>query len=189
VESRKISVPAGRIIVLAGVLVSVLFLPAAAMAGIDGGCTGSVTIEGKTYGPDNDTVGNPIVVPVDQDGVVAQWNAEVPFDNRNNRGRLGIIVGPFNLQIADWGDANSANKQGNSDSYSIEEFKDLFPVPESLIPRGVYELSGEHSADGGECQGTVMVKLEGLGIIGIASVAGAGVTLLTTIGAGVRRKS
>jgi hypothetical protein len=159
------------------------------MAGIDGGCTGSVTIEGNTYGPNNDTVDNPIVVPIEKDGVVAQWEGEVPFANQNNQGELGIVVGPFTISIADWGDANTANKQGNSGSYSVEEFKNLFPVPETLIPRGVYELSGEHTADGGNCSGTVMVKLEGSGAIGIASVVGAGVTLLTTLGAGFRRKS
>ena len=34
-----------------------------------------------------------------------------------------------------------------------------------------------------------MVKLEGSGIIGIASLAGAGVTLITMLGSGFRRKS
>jgi hypothetical protein len=33
-----------------------------------------------------------------------------------------------------------------------------------------------------------MVKLEGSGIIGIASVAGAGVTFLTLLGSGFRRR-
>ncbi len=122
-----------------------------------------MTIDGIPYGPNNDTVSNPIVVPIDKDGVVAIWEANVPFDNENNDGNLGIVVGPFTIQIADWGDPNPGNKQGNSGSYSIEEFKDVFPVPESLIPRGVYQLSGEHTADGGTCTGTVMVKLEGSG--------------------------
>lgn len=179
----------GRLVLVLGVMASVLILPAAALAGVDGGCTGSVVIDGVTYGPDNDTVSNPIVVPIEKDGVVALWEGKVPFDNENNDGKLGIVVGPFTISIADWGDPNTANNQGNSGSYSIEEFKDLFPVPESLIPRGVYQLSGEHSADGGTCTGTVMVKLEGSGIVGIASVVGAGVTFLTMLGAGLRRKS
>ncbi|MDH3260558.1 MAG: hypothetical protein OEM81_06475 [Acidimicrobiia bacterium] len=178
-----------RLVLVLGVMASVLMLPATAMAGIDGGCTGSVVIEGTTYGPNNDTVGNPIVVPIEKDGVVAIWEGKVPFDNENNQGELGIVVGPFTINIATWGDANTANKQGNSGSYSIEEFKDLFPVPESLIPRGVYQLSGEHSADGGRCTGTVMVKLEGSGSIGIATVVGAAITFVTMLGAGLRRKS
>lgn len=187
-ESRTIGRRAGRAGVLAAVVAAVLVLPATAMAGIDGGCTGSVTIEGKTYGPNNDTVDNPIVVPIEKDGIVAEWQAEVPFNNENNQGELGIKVGWSTISIADWGDANSANKQGNSGSYSIEEFKDLFPVPETLIPRGVYELSGTHTADGGKCTGTVMVKLEGTGAIGIVAVAGAAVTFLTMLGAGFGRK-
>ena len=171
------------------VAVPVLILPTTALAGIDGGCTGSVVIDGKTYGPNNDTVDNPIVVPIEKDGLVANWEGQVPFDNRNHQGNLGIVVGPFTIQIADWGGPNDGNDQGNSGSYSIEEFRDLFPVPLALIPRGVYQLSGEHSADGGKCTGTVMVELQGSGTVGIASVAGAGVTFLTMLGAGFRRKS
>lgn len=185
---RKISLRTSRLILVLGVMASVLILPATALAGIDGGCTGSVVIDGNTYGPNNDTVSNPIVVPIDKEGVVALWEGQVPFDNENNQGQLGIVVGPWKIKIADWGDANTANQQGNSGSYGIEEFKDLFPVPESLIPRGVYQLSGDHTADGGECTGTVMVKLEGSGIIGIASVVGAGVTLITLLGSGFGRK-
>lgn len=186
---RTIGPPTGRLFLVTIVVAAVLMLPAAAMAGIDGNCTGSVVIDGNTYGPANDTVGNPIVVPIEEEGIVAEWEGSVSFNNENNQGELGIVVGPWILKIADWGDPNTANKQGNSGSYSIEEFKDLFPIPESLIPRGVYELSGEHSADGGSCTGTVMVKLEGSGIIGIASLAGAGVTLITMLGSGFRRKS
>jgi len=188
-QSHKTGPWAGRLALVLGVVASVLILPATAMAGIEGGCTGSVVIDGNTYGPNNDTVDNPIVVPIEQDGVVALWEGEVPFDNRNNQGELGIVVGPFTIRIADWGGANTENDAGNSGSYSIEEFKDLFPVPESLIPRGVYQLSGEHTADGGRCTGTVMVKLEGSGTIGIATAVGAGVTFLTLLGAGLRRKS
>ncbi len=178
-----------RFFLVLAIMMSVLMVPAAALAGIDGGCTGSVTIDGIPYGPNNDTVSNPIVVPMDEDGVVAIWEANVPFANENNDGNLGIVVGPFTIQIAAWEDANPGNSQGNSGSYSIEEFKDEFPVPESLIPRGVYQLSGEHTADGGRCRGTVMVKLEGSGTVGIASAVGAGVTFLTLLGAGFRRKS
>ena len=178
-----------RLAIVLGAIVSVLILPAGALAGIEGGCTGSVVVDGNTYGPDNDTVGDPIVVPIEKEGVVANWEGKVTFDNENNQGELGIVVGPFTIQIASWGDPNTANSQGNSGSYSIDEFKDEFPVPESLIPRGVYQLSGTHTADGGTCTGMVMVKLEGSGTVGIASVVGVGVTFITMMGAGLRRKS
>jgi len=185
--SDNIRMRTGKLVLVLGVMASVLILPATALAGIEGGCTGSVVIDGNTYGPNNDTVDNPIVVPIEKDGIFANWEGQVPFDNENNQGEIGIVVGPFTIKVADWGDANTAKSPGNSGSYSIDEFKDQFPVPESLIPRGVYQLSGEHSADGGKCTGTVMVKLEGSGAIGIASVVGAGITFLTTLGAGFRR--
>lgn len=187
-KSRKIGLRTARLILVLGVVVSVLILPAIAMAGIDGGCDGSVTIDGKTFGPNNDTIDNPIIVPIEKEGLVAQWEGSVPFDNRNHEGRLGMVIGPWTIKVADWGDPNDANVQDNAGSYSIDEFKDLFPVPVSLIPRGVYELSGEHSADGGKCTGTVMVKLEGAGIIGIVTAVGAGITFITMLGAGIRRK-
>ncbi len=179
----------GKLVLILGLMASALILPATAMAGIEGGCTGSVVIDGKTYGPNNDTIDNPIVVPIEKDGVVALWEGEVPFDNRNHEGRLGMVIGPWTISVAEWGDANEANVTANSGSYSIDEFKSLFPVSESLIPRGVYELSGEHTADGGRCTGTVMVKLEGGGIIPIVAVVGAGVTFLTMLSAGFRRQS
>jgi hypothetical protein len=116
---RKTSLRTGQLVLVLGVMASVLILPATALAGVEGGCTGSVVIDGNTYGPNNDTVGNPIVVPIEEDGIVAIWKGQVPFDNQNNEGKLGIVVGPWTLQIADWGDPNTANKQGNSGSYSI----------------------------------------------------------------------
>jgi hypothetical protein len=186
--SRRSGSRTGRVALVLGIMVFVLLLPATALAGIDGGCTGSVEIDGKTYGPNNDTVDNPIVVPIEKEGVLARWQGQVPFNNENHQGDLGIVVGPFTISIADWGDPNSGNDQGNDGTYSIEEFKDLFPVPESLIPRGVYQLSGDHTADGGTCTGSVMVELEGSGIIGIASIAGVAIFGLATLSAGLRRK-
>ena len=187
-KSRKVGLRTGRIALILGIMASVLVLPATALAGIDGGCTGSVEIDGKTYGPNNDTADNPILVPIEKEGVVARWQGQVPFDNQNNQGELGLVFGPWVLPIADWGDPNEGNDQGNDGTYSIEEFKDLFPVPESLIPRGLYELSGEHTAAGGTCTGTVMVELEGSGIIAIASVAGVAIFGLATLSAGLGRK-
>ncbi len=176
-----------RIGVAALIAAAILLLPAVAHAGIDGGCTGSVEIEGITYGPDNDGVSNPIVVPIDKDGVVANWQAEVPFENKAHSGRLGVVVGPWTIRVNDWGDANEGDDRDNSGTYSVDEFKDQFPVPEWLIPRGVYQLSGEHRASGGTCTGSVMVKLEGASAVGIAGALGAGITLITTLVSGLRR--
>lgn len=186
---RKLPARSGHRGLAAAIVATVLAIPATAFAGIDGGCTGSVEIDGTLYGPNNDTVSNPIVVPIDKDGVIANWQGEVPFENMNHDGQLGIVVGPWTIQIAEWGDANTGDDRGNSGSYSVEEFKDLFPVPEWLIPRGIFELSGEHSASGGTCTGTVMVELAGsASAVGVGSALGAVVTLGTMVSAGIRKR-
>ncbi len=175
-----------RLLLAVALIAGVVLAPAAANAGVDPGCTGSVVIDGNTYGPNNDTAGNPIVVPIDKDNVVAKWKGEVTFLNTNHRGSLGIVVGPWTIQIADWGNPNSGDTRKADGEYNLDEFKEQFPVAESLIPRGLYELSGFHQADGGRCDGQLMVKIEGDPLsspLGIASLAGTVVTGLTLLGA------
>jgi len=180
-------------LLFAGLLiVSVLLFPAAANAAIEGGCTGSAVIDGITYGPDNDTPSNPIVIPIEKDGVVATWQGSVNFLNTNHHGSLGMVVGPWTIKIADWGDPNSGDARSASGTYDLDQFKAQFPVPVSLIPRGIYELSGFHQAAGGRCDGHVMVKIDGSPLsspLGIVSVAGTFVTGLALFGAAFGRKT
>jgi hypothetical protein len=178
-----------RLLLAASVVAVVVLLPAMAGASIEGGCTGSAVIDGVTYGPDNDTSSNPIIVPIDESGVVADWQGSVTFANTNHHGSLGLVVGPWTIEIAHWSAANEADERSSEGMYNLDDFKAEFPVPESLIPRGLYELSGVHDADGGHCEGHVMVKLDGAPLsspVGVASVAGTVVTGLALLGAGFR---
>jgi hypothetical protein len=177
-----------RVTVPLAIVAGIAALPLVAHAGVTGGCDGSVTIEGVTYGPGNDSASNPIVVPIDKDGVTADWQGEVNFENQNHQGEIGIVVGPWTIQIGEWSDPNPGDTRSASGSYSIDEFKDEFPVPDALIPRGLYEVSGSHAASGGSCEGRVMVELEGTGVLGIGSAIGAGITLITLIGSGFGRR-
>lgn len=175
-----------RLLLAGSLIAGVVLFPAAANASIDPGCTGSAVIDGVTYGPNNDTPSNPIVIPIDKDNVVAAWQGSVNFLNTNHHGSLGIVVGPWTIQIADWGDPNSGDTRSADGLYNLDELKAQFPVAESLIPRGLYELSGFHQADGGRCDGRLMVKIDGDPLsspLGIASVAGTVVTGLTLLGA------
>jgi len=179
-------------LLFASAFLALMWIPAVAFASVTGGCTGSVVIDGTTYGPANDTPSNPIVVPIDKSGVSAAWEGSVPFANTNHHGNLGIVVGPWNIEIANWSGANQADTRSASGDYSIDDFKAEFPVAESLIPRGLYELSGTHEADGGSCTAHVMVKIEGSPLsnpIGIATVAGTVVTGLTLLGSAFRRRT
>jgi hypothetical protein len=177
-------------LLFASALLTLMWIPAVAHASVTGGCTGSVVIDGTTYTPANDSAANPIVVPIDKSGVVATWEGSVPFANTNHHGSIGIVVGPWDINIADWGGANPDDTRSANGTYSLDEFKDQFPVAESLIPRGLYELSGTHTADGGTCNAHVMVKIEGNPLsspLGIATVAGTVITGLTLLGSAFRK--
>jgi len=181
---------AWRLAVVLAIIGVFAVAPTAAQAAIEGDCTGSATIDGVTYGPNNDTPSNPIVVPIDRDGVVADWSGSVGFENKNHHGELGIIIGPWTIRIASWEGSNEQDRRGNNGTYRIDELKDQIPVPANLIPRGIYEVSGSHEASGGSCQGRVMVKLSGdlfSSPVGIAAVAGTVVTGLTLLGSAFRR--
>lgn len=173
------------------VLFSMICIPAVASASMTGGCTGSVVIDGVTYGPENDTTANPIVVPIDQSGVVAAWQGAVPFQNTNDHGSLGIVLGPWTVKVADWGGENPSDERSASGTYSLDDFVSELPVSASIIPRGLYELSGSHEADGGRCEANVMVEIRGGlldGPIGIGTVVGTAVTGLMLIGAAFGRR-
>jgi hypothetical protein len=178
-------------LLFASVLFAMMCIPAMAHASVTGGCTGSVTIDAVTYGPDNDTADNPIVVPIDEPGLVAAWEGSVPFQDTNDHGSLGITVGPWTVQIADWGGPNLADTRSASGTYSLDDFASQLPVSTSLIPRGLYELSGFHEADGGRCEASVMVEIKG-GLldnpIGIGTTAGTVITGLMLVGAAFARR-
>ncbi len=139
-------------------------------AGVTGGCTGSADFTADTvgaYGPDNDTTGNPIIVPKADDNV-AMWEGSVPGENTNFSGKVEVQIGPVWLEVADWGFPNfdgSNDLDGRDDSgdYNMDEFWSI--VEDAGFSKnwiqGIYNARASHSADGVDCEAQFMVKFEG----------------------------
>lgn len=166
---------------IAAAAVATLVLAAPALADVTAGCSGEATIDGVTYTPANDTPSNPIVVPKDE-GVVIPWKGATTFDNNGHGGSLNLTVGPFSIEVADWADTNGPrpNQQNNEGEYSLDEFyEDRSPFGRNVV--GIYEVTGNHTADGGSCSGNAMVKFEGNVL---SSPVGAGSVVLIVITAG-----
>jgi hypothetical protein len=158
-------------------LVAAGVVAAPAGAAVTGGCTGQAVIEGTTYGPENDTPDNAIVVP--EGDAVASWSGQVPFDNANFSGTAGITVGPTVVQLADWSGVNEEGAADAEGEYSLADLKAALPVDVGIA--GIYEVIVEHQADGGSCRANVFVRFEGDPLstpLGIVSVAGAVLTAL-----------
>jgi hypothetical protein len=162
---------ATRNVLMASMLLGALFLfPATALGVIEGPCSGSVTIDGVTYTEANDSADDPIVIP-DEPGLIASWTGQTDNPITNHQGRVGIVIGPTTVEIEDWGGANAEEATSASGDYAVDDAKDFLPF--DLV--GLYELEGSHSGDGGTCEGSVMVLIEGNAAtspVGIASIVG-----------------
>lgn len=172
---------ANRTMLLASMLLGALLLfPATALGVIDGPCSGTVTIDSETYTEANDTADNPIVIP-DEPGLIADWTGHTDDPITNHNGRVGIVIGPTTWQIEDWEGQNAEESKDAEGKYAIDDAKDFLPF--DLV--GLYELEGSHSGNGGTCEGSVMLLIEGNAAttpVGVASIvgtlaAGAGVVM------------
>lgn len=167
-----------RRISIMGGLATVLLLAALPASGVvTGGCDGSVTIAGVTYGPDNDTADNPIVVPADKAGVVAGWEGSTSTPITDHTGSVGVEVGPVTLEIQSWGGANAENETSAEGTYALDS---LPPFVKGLT--GIYEVTATHSGTGGSCAGSVMVRLDGNAATSPVGAASIGGTLLAAAG-------
>jgi len=176
-----------RLGVAAGAVGVLTMLPLAASAGVTGGCSASATIGGVTYTPGNDTPDNPVLVPADQDGVEIPWTGSVPFENKNHNGELRLALPIGSVQIAAWGHPNEGDDRAASGTYALDSFWEML----GFRITGMYTVSGFHDASGGSCTGFAVVKFTGspLGTpVGIVVVAGAVVTGIMTLWAGVPKK-
>lgn len=169
------------LLIAGGAAVVLLFLLApAASAWVTGPCDGSVAIDGRTYGPANDTPANPIVVPA-QEGLVAEWQGSTGTTViRNHSGWVGVAIGPAIISPPDWhwSGENAGGETSAAGSTSLDAAWELLPV--DLV--GLYEVQAAHAGEGGSCAGMAMVRLEGnpLGTpVGAAAAAG---TLLSAAG-------
>ncbi len=176
-----------RVGFVSALAVSLLLLPDPARGSVSGGCTGEATIDGVTYTPANDTPSNPVVIPVDKEGVVASWKGSVNFENKNHSGQLQLALPIGSVQIAKWGHPNPGNATSASGTYQLDDLWEML----GFKITGMYTVSGSHSASGGSCSGFAVVKFAGspLGTpLGIVVVVGGVITGIMTIWAGVPKK-
>jgi hypothetical protein len=162
-----------------------LLIGVGAGAAIDGPCRGTATIDGIVYSEANDSADNPIVIP-DQDGLIAFWEGSTDAPITEHTGELGVVIGPATINFADWGGENSDLETESSGSYAIDDARDVLPI--NLV--GLYEVSGFHRGEGGNCDGSVMVLLEGNPLttpVGAGSAAGAALALVGVLSAGRMR--
>jgi hypothetical protein len=126
----------------------------------EGICDGWAEIDGVRYTPANDTPGNAIPIP-DEEGVLIEWYGEANMPNTNGSGAVYVNVAGFKIKVDDW-TTNDAVQTSNTGFYELDEFYDELDdrVPIGRIP-GIWRVEGDHSADGGECAGFAMIKLEG----------------------------
>ncbi|MCH7668424.1 MAG: hypothetical protein IIC71_04355 [Acidobacteria bacterium] len=171
--------------VLVGVLATVLVGPASASV-TQGDCAGSATILGVTYTPDNDTPGNPILLP-NRDGVVIPYEGGVGFVNTNHSGEIGVTVAGINIKVDDWAGTNEDDDRQTMSEYRLDEFYQLLDdrVPGGRVP-GLWRLWVTHNADGGNCTAFALVKIEGNPL---ATPLGAAVLIMTVIALGLMFRS
>jgi hypothetical protein len=136
----------------------IALVPNVASASVTGECTGEATIKGVDYTPANDTPKNAIPIP-DEAGVIVTYSGSVDFANTNHSGAAKVQVGPFAITLDNpWGSSNEADDRGvENQIYELDDFRDKLPI---WIP-GVWKVTASHSADGGDCSGFAMIKLEG----------------------------
>ncbi len=164
---------------------ALLLMGTAAQAAVEGGCSGTVTIDDKTYTEANDSPSNPIVIP-DEEGLIASWTGSTGSVIKDFQGELGVVIGPASIVFVDWEGLNTDGKKDSKGNYQVDEAKDQLPV--NLV--GLYEVSGFHRGEGGDCEGSVMILLEGNPLttpVGGGSAAGAVLALVGVLSAGRAR--
>ena len=163
---------------------ALLLMGTGAQAAISG-CNGTVTIDGRSYDETNDSASDAIVIP-DEEGLIASWTGSSDNVIKNFTGELGVVIGPGSIVFADWDGPNADEKQSAKGDYQIDNARDQLPI--NLV--GLYEVSGFHRGEGGDCEGSVMILLEGNPLatpVGGGSAAGAVLALVGVLSAGRAR--
>jgi hypothetical protein len=147
--------------VLAGLILTVI-APAASgsVTKGEGICDGWAEINGVRYTPANDTPGNAIPVP-EEEGVLITWEGSANMPNTNGSGAIYVNVAGFLIKIDDW-TTNDAVQISNGGVYQLDDFYEEVDkrVPIGRVP-GIWRVDGKHEADGGECAGFALIRLEG----------------------------
>ncbi len=173
-------------VALAAGMALVLIVAAPAFGGMTGPCSGSATINGIEYDASFDTAARPIVVPENREGLVIPYEGGITVLNTNYLGAVGVVIGPATVNVADWGlDENPDDVRDTSPNATYTLGSELNNIV------GLYELTAFHDSDGGGCDATAMVKLEGNPLetpIGAGATAGAVITGVVTLTAGIPKR-
>lgn len=143
-----------------------------------GPCDGSVTIEGVTYTPANDTPGDPVVIP-DKSGVIVEYSGDTGgVVIKNHHGSIAVDVGPIAIEVAEWSGRNADGEVSTTDTYALDDA--YAKLPFDIV--GIYRVSGTHEGRGGRCAGFAYVKIEGNPLGTVPGVAAAVITLGGVVG-------
>lgn len=152
-----------------------LVLPAAAE--LRGPCSGSATIDGIEYDASFDTAANPIVVPEERAGLRIPYEGAITVQNTNYLGAVGVVIGPATVNVADWGFDENVDDIRSTEPDSVYILgNDL----DNIV--GLYQLTAFHDADGGNCDATAMVKLDGSVLSTPIGIGATAATVLTGAG-------
>lgn len=182
--SRRTRLRTATVAAAIGLFAAVPVIPAGAK--LTGPCEGTATIDGITYDASFDTAENPILVPEDRAGLRIPYSGSITVQNTNYLGAVGVVVGPATVNVADWGfDENPDDVRATAPGAVYVLGSEL----DNLV--GLYEVTAFHDADGGNCDATAMVKLDGSVLstpVGAGATAGAVLTGAGLLAAGIPKK-
>ncbi len=126
---------------------------------INGGCTVDASSNVDTTVVTDTSRSNPFVV--EPDGPLS-WDATSPGPITDHVWEIYVVVGGFNVVVADGADANAdmdTTSEGNEPT--VEGYVQRLTGQTGEQIRGVYEVGGFIEGVGGECDGFGFVKIDG----------------------------
>jgi hypothetical protein len=166
-----------------GVLSAVAVLVVAAPAGAEItrdtiGCSGTATV--------TDDDGTAVVVDAAASSVKiprgdsALWHGEINKVTHDHEGTIDLELGPLSINLGTWGPTGNDQNKGTQDGV-----KDL-PAIVKGFPSVKWKLTGSHRGTEGQCEGELIVEVEGsaastaaAGVAGLAGTAAAAAGLVS----------
>ena len=124
---------------------------------LNGGCTVEAQSDVDSTIVTDTSRGDPF--EVDPEGGLS-WVATSPAPIMNHTWEIWVDFGGFQIVIADGGEPNTAGDQENQgDVPDVSEYVEEVTAVSGQQIRGVFEVGGEISGEGGECDGFAFVTL------------------------------
>ena len=124
---------------------------------LNGGCTVEAQSDVDSTIMTDTTRGDPF--EIDPEGGLS-WQATSPAPIMDHTWEIWVDVGGFPIVIADGAESNSAgNTENQGDVPDISAYVDEVSDISGQVIRGVFEVGGEISGDGGQCDGFAFVTL------------------------------